>query len=274
MTIVLTNDDGVTATGIGELGAALAAAGLPVVVVAPEANQSGVSRAATYSNPVRVARARGAGPNVFAVSGTPVDCVRVALGGGLVPDASLVISGINHGCNAGDDMFNSGTVGAAIESALFGVPAMAISQQSLPGHFNILEPAGVTASFHQSTQYGVALARALLNRPTPGRTVLNVNVPAQPATGIGLTRLGKRFNARNSLTPVANRGPARYYLVYGSSEDQPVPYEEAEGTDFAALRDGVVSVTPVSYEHDPCIDNGVGEWAEALLEDARSHLAV
>jgi 5'-nucleotidase len=275
MTIVLTNDDGVNATGIGELGAALAAAGLPVVVVAPEANQSGVSRAATYTNPVRVARAEGAGPGVFSVAGTPVDCVRVALGGGLVPDASLVISGINHGCNAGDDMFNSGTVGAAIESALFGVPAMAISQQSLPGHFSILEPVGVpTASFRQSTRYGVALARALLDRPTPGRTVLNVNVPAQPATGISLTRLGKRFNERNSLAPVASRGPATYYLVYGSSEDQPVPYETAEGTDFAALRDGLVSVTPVSYEHDPLIDDGVGEWAEALLADARSHLAV
>jgi 5'-nucleotidase len=273
MTIVLTNDDGVNATGIARMRSALLAAGLRVVVVAPAANQSGVSRAATYQNPVRVALTEPEGPPVYSVAGTPVDCVRVALGGGIVADADLVISGINHGSNVGDDTFNSGTVGAAVEAALFGVPAMAISQQSLPGHFNILDPVGVpTAGFGQSAAYGVAVARALLQQPSATRAVVNVNVPAQTAVGLKVTRLGKRFNERNSLKPLAQHGPSTYYLVYGSSDEHPVPYETAEGTDFAAVRDGFVSVTPVSYEHDPNVSFNLTGWAKQLIADAASYL--
>src|SRR5262245_10418868 len=156
MTIVLTNDDGVNAPGITALRQALVAAGLQVVVVAPNMNQSGVSRAASYRNPVRAALT-SEGPPVYSVAGTPVDCVRVALGGGIVADATLVISGINHGANVGDDTLNSGTYGAAVEAALFDVPAIAISQQSLPGHFNIVDPIGVpTVGFDHSATYGVA----------------------------------------------------------------------------------------------------------------------
>ena len=199
--------------------------------------------------------------------------MRLALGGGIVPDAELVISGINHGANVGDDTLNSGTFGAAVEAALFDVPAMAVSQQSLPGHFNILDPVGVpTVGFEHAAAYGAAIARALLDQPPPTRTVVNVNVPAQPPNGLKIARLGKRFYERNSLQPLAQHGPSTYYLVYGSSEGQPAPYETDEGTDFAAIGDGYVSVTPVSYEHD--LDHRIDhtEWARKLIAHTEHYL--
>jgi 5'-nucleotidase len=272
MTIVLTNDDGVNAPGIAALRDALVDGGLDVVVVAPATNQSGVSRAASYKNPVRAALTTTDGPPVYSVAGTPVDCVRIALGGAVVPDATLVISGINHGANVGDDTLNSGTYGAAVEAALFGVPAIAISQQSLPGHFNILDPVGVpTVGFDHSATYGVAIARAMLEHPAPPRTVINVNVPAEPPIGFKAARLGKRFYQRNSLGPLGRHGPSTYFLVYGSSEGQPAPYETADGTDFAAIRDGFASVTAVNYEHDRARDDS--EWVGKLVAVAESHLS-
>lgn len=273
MSIVLTNDDGVHAAGLALLRTALLAAGLDVVVVAPSANQSGVSRAASYKNPVRAALLSADGAPIYSVAGTPVDCVRIALAGGLVPDAELVISGINHGANVGDDILNSGTVGAAIEAALFDVPAMAVSQQSLPGHFNILDPVGVpTVGFEDSATYGAAIARAVLQSCTPPRTVVNVNVPAERPTGLSATRLGKRYWADKPLTPLAQHGPSTYYLVYGSSEEQPGPYETADGTDFAALERGLVSVTPINYDYaDAARDDA--EWIRKLIAAAHSYIS-
>jgi 5'-nucleotidase len=273
MSIVLTNDDGVHAPGLAQLRTALLDAGLDVVVVAPSTNQSGVSRAATYKNPVRAARLSSDGPPIYSVAGTPVDCVRIALAGGLVPDAELVISGINHGANVGDDILNSGTVGAAIEAALFNTPAMAVSQQSLPGHFNILDPVGVTTvGFDHSANYGAAIARALLQTTTPPRTVVNVNIPAEQPAGIAVTRLGKRYWAAKPLTPLAQHGPSTYYLVYGSSEEQPGPYETADGTDFAALEHRLVSVTTINYDYAEPARNDC-EWTHKLLIDAEALLS-
>lgn len=145
MTMVLTNDDGVGARGLMTM------------------------RAASYTNPVRAHRCDDGLAPVYAVAGTPVDCVRVALGA-LAPDAALVISGVNHGCNIGEDMLNSGTVGAAVESALFGVPAIAISQQAVPGHLAIVEPPDARfTDFTHSAGVAVALARAILDRRDPRR---------------------------------------------------------------------------------------------------------
>jgi len=173
---------------------------------------------------VRAALTQADGPPVYSVAGTPVDCVRVALGGGIVADATLVISAINHGANVGDDTLNSGTYGAAVEAALFDVPAIAISQQSLPGHFNIVDPIGVpTVGFDRSATYGVAIARAMLDHPAPPRTVINVNVPADLPRGFKVARLGKRLYQRNSLDPLGQHGPSTYYLVYGGPKDSPHP---------------------------------------------------
>ncbi len=272
MTIVLTNDDGLFAPGITQLAAAFRAAGLPVVVVAPEANQSGVSRAANYTNPVRVA-AEAAGPDTYLVAGTPVDCVRVALAGGLVPDVDLVVAGVNHGLNAGDDIYNSGTVGAAIEAALFGIPAIAISQQEAPGDLSILGPVGVAITdFSQSARYGVALARATLESTPPARTVLNVNVPAQPAKGLTTSRLGKRLYGMQTVKPLAQQGLSSYFLVYGGPDDKPIPCETAPGTDFGALLDGFVAISPVSFDHDPQTRGDTWTWAEQLAGRAEALL--
>lgn len=272
MTIVLTNDDGVSALGIQALRHVLITAGLDVVIVAPGSNQSGVSRAATYKNPVRAALIEGGDFPVYSVTGTPVDCVRIALAGGLVAEPTLVMSGINHGGNVGDDILNSGTVGAAIEAALFNVPAVACSQQSLQGHFNILDPVGVpTVGYDHSAAAGAALAQAVLQTDVPARTVINVNVPAQPPAGMAVTRLGKRYWADKPLTPLAQHGPSSYYLVYGSSEEQLCPYEGNAGTDFHALENGMTSVTPINYDYaDPARDDT--EWTQKLISAAEAKL--
>lgn len=272
MTIVLTNDDGVGARGLMTMRAALERAGLATVVVAPENNQSGVSRAASYTNPVRVHRCDDGPLPVYAVAGTPVDCVRIALGA-LAPDAALVISGINHGGNIGDDMLNSGTVGAAVEAALFGVPAIAISQQAVPGHLAIVEPPDAPfTDFAHSARVAVALARAVRDRPPRGRAIINVNVPAQQADRLCVTRLGKRFNLPGSLAPVAESGSAAYYQVYGTHQDPP-SCELSDGTDFAALRDGVVGVTPVSYEQEPGHAAELVDWANDIVDAANPRLS-
>jgi 5'-nucleotidase len=99
-----------------------------------------------------------------------------------------------------------------------------------------------------------------------------VNVPAQPPSGLRVTRLGKRLYERNSLTPLGKHGPSTYYLVYGSSEEQPTPHEDVEGTDFAALRAGFVSVTPVNYEHGHDNPADITGWAQRLITAAKSYL--
>jgi 5'-nucleotidase len=122
-----------------------------------------------------------------------------------------------------------------------------------------------TVGFDRSATYGVAIARAMLDHPAPPRTVINVNVPADLPRGFKVARLGKRLYQRNSLDPLGQHGPSTYYLVYGSSEGQPAPYETVEGTDFAAIRDGYASVTAVSYEHDPDRIRDDSEWVRKLV---------
>lgn len=274
MTIVLTNDDGVHAEGLRQLRMALDHAGLPNIVVAPERNHSGVSRTASYTNPVRVQQLDD-NARTFAVAGTPVDCVRVAIGAAIVPDVSLVISGINHGCNTGDDMLNSGTVGAAVEAALFDVPAISISQQAVPGHFAINDPPDAPfTDFRQSAGVAVALARAVLARPPQQRAIVNVNVPVSDAAvprnpKLCVTRPGKRFNQPRTIAPMAGWGSTDYYLVYGTHEDS-TPSDFSDGTDFAALRDGLVGVTPVSYEHDPIRASELIDWARHVVREANT----
>lgn len=262
MTIVLTNDDGINAPGLQRLKTALRDAGHDVAVVAPAANQSGVSRAATYANAVRVRRVSRADRD-YAVQGTPVDCVRVALVGQIVPDASLVISGINHGANLGDDIYNSGTVGAAIEAALLGAAAMAISQQSHPGHFHILDALDQSALIYDATaDVGVRVAEALLEDPPNGRCVVNVNTPASSTyAGVAATRLGARRYERGSYLPIGSTKDTEFYLIYGAPEEDAPSFDRSAGTDFAALDDGLISVSALSFEHGEH-PNLFGQWVE------------
>lgn len=271
--IVLTNDDGVKAPGIQKMKDALRRAGLDVVVVAPATNQSGVSGAATYAQPVRVRRSRE-DPSEFAVTGTPVDCIRVALVGQVFPEASLVISGINHGANLGDDIHNSGTFAAALEAAHHGVPALAVSQQSHPGHFHILDALDQTALIYDDTaELAAELARTCLERATTGRYVLNVNAPAEiPFHDVEVTRLGARRYQRASLAPVARTQDAEYYLPYGAPEDDSPDYENTPGTDFHALERRCVSITPLSYDY-AAGEATVTDVAKVLADVGRDWIA-
>lgn len=274
MTIVLTNDDGINAPGLQRLKTALREAGHNVVVVAPAANQSGVSRAATYANAVRVRRVSRTDRD-YAVQGTPVDCVRAALVGQVAPDASLVISGINHGANLGDDTFNSGTVGAAIEAAILGVPAMAISQQSHPGFFHILDALDQSALIYDATaEVGVCVAEALLEDPPAGRCVVNVNTPATSSYGgVAVTRLGARHYERGSFAPIGSTENTDFYLIYGAPEDGAPGYDRSPGTDFAALEEGLISISALSYEHGDAI-NPFTDWVQGLTDRVSASLPI
>jgi 5'-nucleotidase len=224
--ILVTNDDGYRSEGIVALAAALAPLG-DVRIVAPTTEASAVGHALTLRHPLRLEEI---GANVFAVDGTPTDCVNIGIAQvfGRLPD--LVVSGINKGWNIGDDVTYSGTVAGAFEGALLGVPAMAVSLRFTAGTFDFGPAASVAAS----------LAEALLRRPLPARTFLNVNVPKGEPKGIRVTVQA----ARNHITSVGQRhdpkGRPYYWIEEGEDEWQP-----HDRSDYQAVRDGYVSVTPL-----------------------------
>lgn len=266
--IVLTNDDGVAAAGLRAVAWGLRGEELDAVVVAPAHNRSGVSRHSIYGSPVSIeALPSLEGLPCNSCSGMPVDCVRIAMLGSLAPQASLVISGINHGPNLGDDCLNSGTVGAAIEGALLGATGLAISQQHYDGHFHILDSHDQSTPIYEVTgQLAALFARAILELgEAPERVVLNVNAPAtiREAT-VEVTRLGRRFYPPNSLIPIERDGVSGF-LTYGERDGPPPPFEDTEGTDFGALKRGRVSVTPLDYAwHRGRDDGSVRGWAAAV----------
>jgi 5'-nucleotidase len=273
--VVLTNDDGIAAEGLHTLTRALAAAELPAVVVAPAENRSGVGRHAFYGRPVTLeSLADVGGIDHFACGGMPVDCVRVALLGEIAPDAALVVSGINHGPNLGDDTLNSGTVGAAIEGALLGVTGLAVSQQHFDDDFHILDSFDQTTPVYDTTAAIAALfAEEMLARPAPERVVINVNVPAtlrEPR--VELTRLGRRFYRPGSVFS-GERDGVRGLFTYGRRGGPPPPFEDAPGTDFAALQAGRVSATPISFAwHHEDGDGAALEWAGAVCAAVEQRL--
>ena len=165
--ILVTNDDGVASVGIRALAEALSSLG-EVTVVAPHAESSAVGHALTLARPLRVEQVR---PLVFAVDGTPTDCVNIAVARILPRLPDLVVSGINNGLNIGDDVTYSGTVAGAMEAALLGLPGIAVSLQRAAEAFD----------FSQAARAASMIATVVLDRGLPGRTFLNVNVPAGPA---------------------------------------------------------------------------------------------
>jgi 5'-nucleotidase len=239
----VTNDDGVTAEGLTTLRARLLELGLRVSVVAPDGNRSGMARAISFDRPVAVVPAGGtADAAVFACTGSPVDCVRVGLLSGLLDPVDLVVAGINHGLNVGDDTTYSGTVGAALEAALLGVPAVAVSQQGEDGGFRFNDSV-VTISFRLAGQAAL-LARAVADGPPPPRTVLNVNLPHRDGTPrIALTRPGRRFFTADVVKATSGPGEERAYYPYGLPADPAPRFDDGEGTDFAALQAGCISVS-------------------------------
>jgi 5'-nucleotidase len=224
--ILVTNDDGFRSDGIRALAEALAPLG-EVTIVAPVEEASAIGHALTLRRPLRLDRIS---ERVFAVDGTPTDCVNIAITQIYRGLPSLVVSGINKGWNLGDDVTYSGTVAGALEAALLGIPGIAVSLRATRGEYDF-EPSATTAA---------AVADAILRRPLPARTFLNINLPSGRPKGIRITVQAKR----NHITSVAERrdpkGRAYYWIEEGQDEWQP-----HDRSDYQAVRDGYVSLTPL-----------------------------
>jgi 5'-nucleotidase len=249
MKVLLTNDDGIEATGLNAMRRALLE--LPEIelaVIAPDANRSATARSITTHHPLWVEEVEfGDGTSGFATDGTPVDCVRFADLGlvGFVPE--LIVSGINHGANLGDDITYSGTVAAALEGAVLGVPAIAVSQQSTRREMDFRF--GREFNFDAAAQFTARLVARLPERPISPGTLINVNCPAvllEELAGARVTRLGKRvYRDKLELEEEDETGrPRKRYRIYGMEPS----YHADEGTDFAAIDADMISVTPLHFE--------------------------
>jgi 5'-nucleotidase len=245
--VLLTNDDGIEAEGLQALRSALLAVpGVHLAVIAPDGNRSAMARSITTRRPLWVEEISFADGTVgYATDGTPVDCVRLARLG-LVEDfnAQLVVSGVNHGANLGDDITYSGTVAAALEGVVLGLPAIAVSQQSRARSLDF--------RYHGGFDFGVAasfvarLVERLEEMPMPSRTLLNINVPAGRPDGIEVTRLGKRiYRDELKLAPHEDGSATRRrYWIYGADPG----FHDERGTDLAAVAEGRIAVTPIHFD--------------------------
>ena len=226
MRILITNDDGVRSKGIQALAAALSSFG-ELFVVAPIAEVSAIGHALTLRRPLRIERLS---EYWYGVDGTPTDCVNIAVSRVLESPPDVLVSGINKGWNLGDDVTYSGTVAGALEGALLGVPSLAVSQQRVDGAFDFSEAAATAQQ----------LVTAILARGLPPRTFLNVNVPSCKARGIRVTVQAKR----NHATAVIEARDPRQQPYYWIDEGQ-MDWEPNDHSDYQAVRDGWISVTPL-----------------------------
>ena len=229
MKILLANDDGFRAEGIRHLRHALTGVA-DLTVVAPDRNRSGASNSLTLDVPLRVFTAED---DVHYVVGTPTDCVHLAVNELVRPEPDMVVAGINHGANLGDDVIYSGTVAAATEGRHLGFPSIAIS---LVGKTH----------FATAAHYAALLVKGLMKHPLPADQILNVNVPDLPLEqikGIRVTRLGNRHPAESVIRSEDPRGQPIYWIgPPGSQQDA------GDGTDFAAIEQGYVSITPLTID--------------------------
>ncbi len=234
MKILISNDDGYLATGIHTLARHLSSIA-SITAVAPERDRSGASNSLTLDNPIR---AHLTDSGFYRVDGTPTDCVHLALTGLLEEDPDMVVSGINAGANLGDDVLYSGTVAAAMEGRFLGLPAIAVSLCAQSGHeFKHFDTAGRVA---------VALVERLREHPLPADTILNVNVPDLPweaLQGFEVTRLGNRHRAEAMIRDTDPRGRPIFWIGPAGEEQ-----DAGAGTDFHAIRQQRVSVTPLQVD--------------------------
>ncbi|OEF27810.1 5'/3'-nucleotidase SurE [Vibrio rumoiensis] len=230
MKILLSNDDGVNAQGINTLAEVLSDIA-EIVIVAPDRNRSGASNSLTLETPLRVTQVR---PNVYSVQGTPTDCVHFALNELMkneMPD--LVVSGINHGANLGDDVLYSGTVAAAMEGHFLGVQSIAIS---LVGKTH----------FDTAAQIAKDVILQHVKSPIPAHHLISVNVPdlaLEQLAGTRVTRLGARHHAEDMIKQLDPRGQEVYWLGPPGKEA-----DAGDGTDFYAIEKGEVSITPLRVD--------------------------
>lgn len=245
MRVLLTNDDGIQAEGLQTLRRELLQVdGIELAVIAPDGERSAMARSITTRRPLWVEEVDfGDGTIGFATDGTPVDCVRLA-NLGLVADfeAEIVVSGINHGSNLGDDITYSGTVAAALEAIVLGLPGIAVSQQSSARELDFTSRAGF--DFQAAAAFTARLVAELEEVPLPPGTLLNVNVPGAPPEGVEVAGLGKRVYQDELALVDEAHARRRLYRIYGDAT-----YETREtGTDLAAIAAGRIAVTPIHFD--------------------------
>ena len=250
MKILVSNDDGYRAPGIIALRQALTDLA-ELTVVAPERNHSGASNALTLENPLRVTEFE---PNCHFVTGTPTDCVHLAISGLFDFEHDMVVSGINNGENLGDDVLYSGTVAAAIEGRFLGLPTVA---------FSLRRPEHGELDYSAAAKVARLIVERLLTHPLDRNMILNVNVPHRPfgeLRGFKSTRLGHRHRAERSVKSMDPRGREVYWVgMAGEGQD------DGEGTDFNAVAEGYVSVTPLQVDLTRHASiNTVSDWLKGI----------
>ena len=243
MIVLLTNDDGIGAAGLQALRRALLELdGVDARVIAPHTNRSGTARSITTRSPIWVEEIEfDDGSTGFATEGTPVDCVRFADLGLLGDRPDLIVSGVNHGSNLGDDITYSGTVAAAFEGIVLGLPAIAVSQQAGVGGMGY---AGREFDFTVSASIAREVVRKLIADPLPTGTLLNINCPAGELRGIEVARLGKRLYDDELQLVERDEDGRRRYKIYGFEPS----FEDEPGTDLAAVARGKVAITPIHFD--------------------------
>jgi 5'-nucleotidase len=265
MKVLLTNDDGIQATGLNTMRKALLRVpGVELAVIAPDSNRSATARSITTREPLWVDEVEfGDGTTGYATDGTPVDCVRFAALGLVEFEPELIVSGINHGSNLGDDITYSGTVAAALEGIVLGVPAIAVSQQSNMRELDFR--LGREFDFDQAAAFVARMVEELESVPMPRGTLLNVNCPAGGVGGVRVCRLGRRVY-RDQLHLIEEDGGRRRYRIYGDEPD----YHREEGTDFAAIAAGCIAVTPLHFDltDEAGIESLAGFDLDGLLRPA------
>jgi len=239
--VLLSNDDGVHAQGLAALAAAFA--GDEVWIVAPDREQSASSHAISLHRPLRI---HDHGPRTFSVDGTPTDAVYMGMNhlmAGARPD--LVVSGVNHGPNLGNDVLYSGTVAAAMEGALLGVNAIAISLAARPPH-----------EFGPAAAFAAAFARRVFSNPPPAPSLFNVNVPVGPVRGYRFCRLGHRTYGSEVVEKTDPRG-RRYFWIGGDAGFRDIPRSDCN----TVFDEGLVAVTPLHLDltHDAMLQ-GLRSW--------------
>ena len=243
--ILVTNDDGIDSEGIAALTKALEQIG-QVRVVAPRQEMSASSHSISLSRPLRYEQVR---PGWYAVYGTPADAVILGLDHILPERPDIVFSGINRGSNLGENAYYSGTVGAAMEGTLHGIPSIAISICARQDF-----------QFRPAADFAARLAGVVLEQGLPAGVTLNVNVPDGWRNGVRLARQGTRVT-RNVLVETTDPKERKYYWISEQVDSQKVPPD----SDYAAVRDGVIAITPLSLNRsDPSTLNSLAHWVQSI----------
>jgi 5'-nucleotidase len=232
MILLLTNDDGIISSGLTALEKSLRGIG-EIWVIAPDRARSAIGRALTLHRPLRVEKLSS---RHFSVNGTPSDCINLAINGLLPEKPTLVVSGINKGANLGDDISYSGTISAAFEATLLGVPAFAIS---LAARKNF--------KFQPAALFALKMAQQILRYGLPPDTFLNVNVPDTQGNAVrtcSITSQGKSIYDNSVIEKVDPRGN-KYYWIGGNE----IKFQQVDGSDFQAISNGVISITPLKTDH-------------------------